>query len=99
MTWDLLQANRSVLISGPELVRDLCFFVVSRTHLIAVPAGKPTVRRCGWFVRAHSVCCGTLWKRNDKGFSTGVWSPQITSHALGYRKSWLDGEPEFPMLS
>lgn len=68
MTWDLLQANRSVLISGPELVRDLCFFVVSRTHLIAVPAGNPTWTRC-------------------EGETTKVWSPLITSYALGSRSS------------
>eukprot|EP00903_Cladosiphon_okamuranus_P014200 g13193.t2 len=38
MTWDFLHAKRSIFITAPGLVRDLCLFIVSRTHLIAVGA-------------------------------------------------------------
>ncbi|CAM9786078.1 unnamed protein product, partial [Pylaiella littoralis] len=40
MTWDLMHARRSVFITPPDFVRDLCLFIVSRTNLIAIRAGK-----------------------------------------------------------
>ena len=36
MTWDLLLARQCVYITSPDLLRELCLFVVTRTNLVAV---------------------------------------------------------------
>ncbi|CAM9782016.1 unnamed protein product, partial [Scytosiphon promiscuus] len=40
MTWDVMHARRSIFITPPDFVRDLCLFIVSRTNFIAVSSGE-----------------------------------------------------------
>ncbi|CAM9994866.1 unnamed protein product [Scytosiphon promiscuus] len=97
MTWDLLHASRGIYITPPGFKRDLCLFIVSRTHFLAMGSKKkgsflgrsfpPQIGHVYLLKHLKYLQGDTLDIEMAAGPSKGGSTPQMTTNMMLQRPS------------